>query len=882
MLRIIQSQGAGHAKRYFSTADYYTEGQELTGRWRGEAARRLGLDGNIKQSDWDALCDNINPGTGQRLTARTRGDRTVGYDFNFHVPKSLSLLYAVTRDERIVEAFRESVQATMEDMECEMLARVRKGGKNEDRLTGNLVWGEFIHFTARPVDGVPDPHLHAHCFVQNVTYSEEEQAWKAGQFRELMRDAPYFEALFHSRLAHRLSDLGLPIERTKHCWELSGVDKSLLKRFSRRTAEIEERAKELAVDNPDAKAELGAKTRSRKQKQLSMPELEAVWRTRMTPAEIQNLEILAVRLGGEAESSDPSAAGRAVEFAIDHQFERQSVVPQRSLITTALKRGYGQASPDQVFDAIRQSELISGSRNGRTVVTTRSVLDEETRMVGFARDGRGTCPPFVSGEISFQRDWLNDQQKRAVETLLHSRDRVMVLRGLAGVGKTTLMQETVEAIEGAGKRVFAFAPSADASRGVLREAGFKDADTVARLLVDDKLQAQMRGQVLWIDEAGLLGTKTLADVFDLAARNDYRVLLTGDRAQHGSVERGSALRLLEEEAGIVPAEVKEIKRQTGQYKEAVKALAEGRVGEAFARLDRLGWICEVSDAERYRLMAADYVASVEAGKRALVVSPTHIEGDRITGAIRSSLAAKDLLGQDEREVTSLVPAHLTEAERSDGVNYLPGDVLVYHQNARGRTRGDRVTVANPTELPFHDARRFQVYHTRKLALAAGDLIRVTRNGKTLDGKHRLNNGAVYQIRRFDAQGNLVLDNGWTVSKSFGHLTHGYVATSHASQGKNFARVIIGQSSLSLPASSREQAYVSVSRGKQRATIYTDNKRELLAAVSQADERVSATELMQSLSFRVADSEQQRQLERAREEQRRRFDQERHYERQCSR
>ena len=184
MLRIIQSKGVGQAKSYYTTADYYLEGQELTGRWRGEGARRLGLEGDVGKSDWDKLCDNVDPRTGKRLTLATDADRTVGYDFNFHVPKSVSLLYAMTRDERILDAFRDSVDATMQDIEAEMSARVRKGGRNEERKTGNMVWGEFIHFTSRPVDGVPDPHLHAHCFVFNVTHDEKEQAWKAGQFRE--------------------------------------------------------------------------------------------------------------------------------------------------------------------------------------------------------------------------------------------------------------------------------------------------------------------------------------------------------------------------------------------------------------------------------------------------------------------------------------------------------------------------------------------------------------------------------------------------------------------------------------------------------------------------------------------------------------------------
>src|SRR5690348_13358261 len=150
MLRIIQNSHVAGAKSYYSTADYYSEGQELIGQFRGQGARLLGLAGEVNKAAWEALCDNRNPATGERLTPRVKDNRTVGYDFNFHVPKSVSLLYGVTRDERILDAFRDAMRETMEDIESEVQTRVRKRGQNEDRTTGNLTWGEFVHFTSRP------------------------------------------------------------------------------------------------------------------------------------------------------------------------------------------------------------------------------------------------------------------------------------------------------------------------------------------------------------------------------------------------------------------------------------------------------------------------------------------------------------------------------------------------------------------------------------------------------------------------------------------------------------------------------------------------------------------------------------------------------------
>jgi conjugative relaxase-like TrwC/TraI family protein len=857
MLRIIQSKGVGQAKSYYTTADYYLEGQELTGRWRGEGARLLALKGDVGKSDWDQLCDNIDPHSGKRLTLRTDADRTVGYDFNFHVPKSVSLLYAVTRDERLLDAFRDSMDATMHDIEAEMATRVRKGKRNEERKTGNMAWGEFIHFTSRPVDGVPDPHLHGHCYAFNVTRDGKEQAWKAGQFRDIKRDAPYFEALFHARLAHRLSDLGLPIARSKKGWELAGVGKGLVDRFSRRTKQIEDKAKELGIDDAHAKDGLGAKTRESKQKNLSLPELQATWRGRMNQDELDALASLEFRIGGDAEPQDENAAARAIDYAIGHEFERKSVTPERQLLATALRRGAGAASPEQILDQAKRSDLIVGERNGRRMATTREVLAEERHVVEFAKKGRGACDPLVRGPLTLDRDWqdtdLKDEQKRAVLHIAGSRDRVILLRGAGGVGKTRMMREAAAMIEAAGTKVLAFAPSADASRQVLRSEGFKDADTVARLLVDENLQRQASGQLLLIDEAGLLGMRTMEQLFALADRIDARVLLSGDRRQHGSVERGAALRLLEEEAGLKPAELKQNRRQeTTDYRLAVNAISEGRIGDGFKRIDDLGWIREIPDGDRDRQLAADYVESVAKGRTALAISPTHAEGDRITGEIRRLLREKKKLGIEERTFQVLTPANLTEAERGDVINYLPGDVLQFHQNAKGFTRGQRVVVDDAKTLPLDQAARFQAFHSRSLTLAAGDLVRITHNGFAADGKHRLNNGSLYRIKRFDARGNIVLENGWTVGRDFGHLAYGYVVTSHASQGKSVQDVFLGQSSQSFPASSREQWYVSVSRGKERLIVYTDDKKALQEVVAESDDRLSATEFINGNSRLAVD------------------------------
>ncbi len=250
MIRITQQNSAEGAKRYYATADYYSEGKEIIGSWGGKSASLLGLEGTVDKFSFERLCDNLHPTTGEPLTVRTRSERTVGYDFTFSVPKSVSLLYAMSGDQDILGAFRAAVDETMREMEAEMKTRIRKDRQDTNRTTGNMVWAEFIHTTSRPVGGVPDPQLHAHAFVFNTTWDQEERRWKAGQFRELKRDAPYFQAAFRVRLAGKLQELGFGVERKRDDFEIAGIPADVLKRFSRRTALIEKEAEKRGITDP--------------------------------------------------------------------------------------------------------------------------------------------------------------------------------------------------------------------------------------------------------------------------------------------------------------------------------------------------------------------------------------------------------------------------------------------------------------------------------------------------------------------------------------------------------------------------------------------------------------------------------------------------------
>ncbi|HEV3188900.1 MAG TPA: AAA family ATPase, partial [Polyangiaceae bacterium] len=648
-------------------------------------------------------------------------------------------------------------------------------------------------------------------------------------------------------------DLGYGVERKRDDFEIVGVPKSAIKGFSRRTQEIEKVAAERGITDPKRKAELGAETREKKAKELSWNQLRREWDKRLSEEERDALTRAFQR---DMPYAQPvQGEGAAVDYALGHAFTREAVVPERKLEMLAMQRGLGSVTVEDVKRELAGRDLIRGEHDGKRVATTREMARDEARLIKFAVSGRGRYRPLGNPDRPLTRQWLNDDQKRAVRHVLGSRDAVTIIRGAAGTGKTTAEQELGEAFAEAGLPVVAIAQGAEASRGVLRnEAKFEKADTVARFLVDKQMQGSARQGVILVDEAGQLGTKDMLRVFDVAKELDARVVLVGDRRQHRSVAAGEPLRLLEERAGLPVAEVTEILRQSGDYRNASRALSEGRVADGFALLDQLGWIREAPEGDRYRTLADAYLAATAEKTRdgkpktALVISPTHAEAARTTASIRLQLKADKKLGE-ERTVETWAPTHLTDPQKADSTNYETGDLLVFHQNAPDHKKGSRLVLAEGDKVPVEYADRFEVYRPMELRLAPGDRIRTTANGWTKDGKHRLNNGRLDTVKRFTPGGNPVLENGWVLGKDC-HITHGYVVTSHASQGKTVHKVFVSESLQSLPAANRRQFYVSISRGKEQVVVFTDDKQALLKAVERTDEPLSATELAEARKVRL--------------------------------
>lgn len=867
MLRIITSTSSGQAKKYYreglTREGYYSDGQEMAGQWGGKAARFLGLAGAVQRKPFGSLCDNLHPLTGEQLTPRTKQNRRVGYDFNFHVPKSVTLAYQWTGDERILHAFRKAVRETMEELEREAATRVRGRGHNEDRYTGNLVWAEFIHHTARPVNGIPDPHLHAHCYVFNQTFDPVEKRWKAAQFGGIKHDARYFEAAFLSRMATSLKEMGFDLELSANkSFEIDGISRALIEKFSRRSKLVKAKAKELGISTHAGKDGLAALTREKKVKDVSLADLKPVWWERLTPDDKKALDGLNVALSRPPVFTRPVLDGFrggtrpeqvAVDLAMKHIFERVSVTTERDLIAEALRWGYGTATLEGIRQVVKETAMIRVQRDGRTLVTTWQVRAEEGRIVDRCKQGKGKFPA-LNPNWTIHDKALNFQQKGGVFHILGSHDFIVGIEGKSGVGKTRLLHEVRRGIEYRGHRLVVLTPMAIAAHDTMRKDGFEEVQTVAKLLESESFQQFARESVWLVDEAGLLSCRTMDRLTRLAEQLDARLVLVGDTKQHHAVERGQAFDLLQKFGELPVATVDEIQRQSGAYKRAVEQIAARDFPAAFKTLENMRAFREMPIQEREKALAADYLALLRDGKSALIVSPTHAECENVTHAIREALKQRGDMTEGKKW-NILRNLSWTAAQKSDMRHYTPGLIVKTSKPLKGFDMGKSMLVVGtseqgvtvladgkPKELPLHLPEHFNVYERDQIEISQGDRIRVTANGRDLDG-HRLNNGSLYTVEKIARDGSLVLNNGFRLDRHFEHADYGYAVTSHAAQGMTTDVVLVAQSGLiSAGASDAKQFYVSVSRGRKEVRIYTDDVEALRENVAREREREMAMEM----------------------------------------
>jgi len=874
-------------KEHLRVGDYYMEGRTVLGEWMGEGAQKLGLSGVTTEKDFLNLCRNVNPQTDERLTQRMNtkrvtldkdggihesANRRVFFDFTISPPKSISIAALVGNDKRIIEAHDQAVRLAMNQFESFAATRVRKDNQYSHRRTGNLVGAMFRHDASRALD----PHLHSHCILFNSTFDATERRWKALETCEMFPAQKFIENIYHHELVRSLQNFGYRVQNNpRGDFEIEGISRGLIDRFSKRHREIDEKTKELLEREPDKanqnikviRANIAHKERARKIKDVGIVKLQSIWNKQLSWKEWWQISRLDKQRSPEI--SQTVTAQQAVGWAEQHLFERRSVVHEHELWRHSLEHIRGQnVSLSEIQATTRKRSYIRDEQfHGK--ITTREVMERELNIVRLAQHRLHQYEP-LSPNYRPANNSLDDEQRKAVEHILSSHDFVTLFRGGAGTGKSFTLREVKAGLKAAGHTVQVLAPQRQQVADLERD--FADVQTVSAFLTQ---RSMPRGSVVLVDEAGQIGGEQMLQLLDYIQINRGRIILSGDTRQHGAVEASDALRAIEQYSGLGYAELTNIRRQNPdaaktqaerrwleQYKLAVDEARQGKLGASFNRLDKQGAIVSCTLADQQEKLSEQFLELVKAKNETVVVSQSWSEIHKVNEQVREGLKAQKLIGETETTVMALERIDLTNAQKRDKRFYQPDSALVFNRPTAGFKSGSTGKLRGVTDkhllieadnrirpVPFKELDKITVCQPKELLLSTGDRLQLKANAQSQDGR-RLANGELATVKEIHQDGRIALNDGRTLPKNYRQFVRGYAVTSYAAQGKNVDYVLFSDSAVRA-ATNQQQWYVTISRGRRGVKIFTADKIQLRENVARSGDRPLALDMAQSSFHKLA-------------------------------
>jgi ATP-dependent exoDNAse (exonuclease V) alpha subunit len=292
--------------------------------------------------------------------------------------------------------------------------------------------------------------------------------------------------------------------------------------------------------------------------------------------------------------------------------------------------------------------------------------------------------------------------------------------------------------------VIAVAPTMSAV-GELQKVSFASAMSLEKLLQDQQAHRELRGNVVIVDEAGMVSGNQMSQSLGLAERQSAGIVFSGDTRQIQSVEACDALRVLEKESRLKSCSLTQVQRQTAvQYRDAIQELRRSPE-RGFYKLEQIGAIREVVWRDKAQAVQQAYTeALVQPNahgleRSVLVVCATHEEIGIVTAAIRKQRIQAGTLGQSvllERNV----PLNWTTAQKEDARNFHEGQILEFHRAAKNAAKNETLQVvgirankivarnARGKEREFtKQAKCFDVYARHDIEVAPNDRLLLTTN-----------------------------------------------------------------------------------------------------------------------------------------------------------
>jgi conjugative relaxase-like TrwC/TraI family protein len=796
------------ASTYYEKDDYYTRSG---GMWQGSLTAIKGFTPEITKADFDSLIkkhEAFNYQDGNR-------EKRAGYDLCFSVPKSVSLAMC---DENmraeIIAVHQQAVETTLTMIETNCIyARVTDKGQTLKEKTGNMICGKFDHFVSRN----QDPQLHTHCVIFNETLCADSQ-YRAIDNKMLYLDKMLYGQIYRNELAKNIQDKGYGIEisnQEQGFFELAEVSRDQIEAFSSRRMEIVAELERRGLSSAQDAERATLLTRKAKEDQ-DLDKLFESWRESIAQ---ENIKIQKPVL-----QADHQLMGELSLIQTERQIANTTFAFQKKeFVMVGLRNGLAHGltvtDMERYFENQKEQEIFYlGRYKGREYYCTKTGYEIEQGIIGDVKAGKDQMSGVSADEINAKfaelkknRIELFAGQQNAVRQICSTRDRFSAVQGLAGTGKTHMLNVARQILEVDGYMVkgvcFTGKAAEELNKGARiesrtihshlnsleKEAGnFQNTESPSeeREIKNDwnlqGLKASLKKEVWVVDEASLVDNKTLKQLLDAAILRDAKVILIGDAWQMQPVGAGSAFANLIRNQQIRYVVMDEIVRQKNKnLLYAVRESVTGSLGKSLAMLTRT--TRQIKDREkRLDRIAHDLTRQSAKGRQnSIIITATN---------------------RDRHELNQKVRALLKERKQlPEGIEF-----KVKSPSGRESTR----------EFSHHD----------KIMFLQNDPQLGVQNGQT---------GFISSIKDqvITVQSG---DKTITVNAAeYAYLDHGYVLTTHKAQGITEDRAFIYIDTNQRQLNSRNSFYVDISRARFKAFIYTNDKNKLRDTVAEFQTKLSS-------------------------------------------
>jgi ATP-dependent exoDNAse (exonuclease V) alpha subunit len=737
-----------------------------------------------------------------------------------------------------------------EDTKTRVFFTNEKGEREYKNESGEgIQYAVFNHHSSRE----QDMQMHSHIVIKNeIIFENKSYSIDAKSF--YLNKMAYGKQ-YRLELANLLQKSGIEINIVDYknfFFEIANIEKSDIEKFSKQSQKLQEKFEELKKVFPNRNEselrELANKeTRKAKDRSKTIEELRENWKKEL------NKE-LNINDKNQYKTANNKQIDESLNIAKERLTEFKSYFNQKELYNAVKeeliknKLIYSEESIKKVIDnQLKSKELVSK----KEFFTSREIIEAENRIIEFAKNSHNKYEAILDknqAKLSIE-NWQNQHfkltagQHNVLNSMLTSKNGVIVIQGDAGTGKTAVLESLNDILQDTKFKLIGLSTTGKAAEEI-ESASKIQSQTIDSFLIADKKNVE--NSIFIIDESSMNATKKLDEVIEHAQKINAKVVLQGDKKQLASIGAGGVFEYLQNRDYITYSEMTESIRQKNQFlKNVVKDIADGNIEQGLNKLNEAGKIIEIENKNEIFNQITDAYIS-EKNTNNIILANQNKDRNEINNIVRQKLINEKLLDEKQNQIDVLTSKNLSEYEKKSAYNYKENDVIIKGKHTYIVSKIDEKNnllhvSKDGKETIIQPQRDLQIYNKEQKDFSINDKIVFLKNAKI--GNSKVKNGQTAVIQNIEKNENGSFDI--TVMKDkkeikfntdeYKNFDFGYCITSYKSQGQTCEKVFI----FTQGNETAENIYVQVSRAKQDALIFTNSKEKLFDSTDIHNRQISA-------------------------------------------